>query len=133
MKSRVVLIVDDMAINRQGTALAVQGFGFDTDEAEDGLSALEKFKAAAYAAILMDCQMPRMNGFECTAKIREMEKGTGCRIPIIGLTASTAADIEESCLKAGMDDYIDKSCRNTELQRMLEKWALKQVCETSDR
>lgn len=129
MKGRVVLIVDDMLIVRQGTTLAVQGFGFETDEAEDGFMALEKLKlkTAAYAAILMDCQMPRMDGFECTEKIREMEKGTGSRIPIIGVTASTAKDIEESCLKAGMDDYIDKSCSNAELQNILEKWLLNTV------
>lgn len=130
MKSRVVLIVDDMAINRQGTTLAVQVFGFETDEAEDGLSALEKLKTTAYAAILMDCQMPRMDGFECTAKIRELEKGTGSRIPIIGMTASTATDIHESCLKAGMDDYIDKSCSNPELQQILEKWLLNTLTNT---
>lgn len=116
-----------MAINRQGTTLAVQGFGFETDEAEDGLAALEKLKTNEYAAILMDCQMPRMDGFECTGKIREMEKGTGSRIPIIGMTASTATDIQETCLRAGMDDYIDKSCSNTELQLLLEKWLLNTV------
>ncbi len=130
MKSRVVLIVDDMAINRQGTTLAVQGFGFETNEAEDGFMALAKVKTTAYAAILMDCQMPRLDGFECTAQIRELEKLTGSRTPIIGMTASTDRDIREACLNAGMDDYIDKSCSNTELQQILEKWLLNTVSDS---
>lgn len=116
-----------MAINRQGTTLAVQGFGFETDQAEDGFMALEKVKTTAYAAILMDCQMPRLDGFECTAKIRELETGTDERVPIIGMTASTDRDIREACLNAGMDDYIDKSCSNTELQEILAKWLLNTV------
>lgn len=107
--------------------MAVQGFGFETAEAEDGLSASEKLKTTEYAAILMDCQMPRMNGFECTAKIREMENGTGRRIPIIGMTASTEEDIRQKCMDAGMDDYISKDCSNRELQRILEKWLLNSV------
>jgi CheY-like chemotaxis protein len=130
VKSRVVLIVDDMAINRQGTTLAVQGFGFETNEAEDGFMALAKVKTTAYAAILMDCQMPRLDGFECTAQIRELEKLTGSRTPIIGMTASTDRDIREACLNAGMDDYIDKSCSNTELQQILEKWLLNTVSDS---
>lgn len=127
MKSRVVLVVDDTVITRQGTALAVQLIGFETDEAADGFVALEKLKTVAYAAVLMDYNMPLMNGLECTAKIRELETVTGSRTPVIGMTASTEEDIRQKCMDAGMDDYIDKSCSNAELQRVLEKWALN-VC-----
>lgn len=127
MKGRVVLIVDDLDITRQGTAFAVEGVGFDTDQASSGFEALEKIKARAYAAVLMDYNMPEMNGIDCTAKIREMEAGTGRRTPIIGMTASEDAGLRERCLQAGMDDYIDKSCSTAELLLVLEKWAL-DVC-----
>lgn len=125
MKSRVVLVVDDTVITRQGTVLAVQVLGFQTDEAADGFTALEKVKAGAYAAIIMDYNMPVMNGLECTAKIRELESTSGSRIPIIGMTASTEEDIHQKCMDAGMDDYVDKAVSNAELRRVLEKWALK--------
>lgn len=122
MKSRVVLVVDDTVITRQGTALVIQCLGFETDEAADGFAALEKLKTVTYAAVLMDYNMPLMNGLECTTKIREMETGTGSRMPIIGMTASTDEDIRQKCMDAGMDDYIDKSCTNEELEEVLLKW-----------
>ncbi len=122
MKGKTILVVDDTPVARQGTALVVQCFGFDVEDAADSLSALEKVKNGSYAAILMDYNMPTMSGFECTAKIREMEKGTGKRIPIIGMTASTDIDIRQACLNAGMDDYVEKSCTNAELEKVLLKW-----------
>lgn len=122
MKSRVVLVVDDTVITRQGTALAIQCLGFETDEAEDGPVALAKVKTTEYAAIIMDYNMPLMNGLECTAKIRELETGTGSRTPIIGMTASEEQDIRQKCIDAGMDDFIEKSCSNTELRETLAKW-----------
>lgn len=131
VKGKVILVVDDAHITRQGTVLVVSGLGFETDEAADGFEALDKFKSSTYAAILMDYNMPKMDGFECTAKIRDLEKGTDRRIPIIGMTASTDRDIREACLKAGMDDYVEKSCTNAELEEMLLKWV--GVAEKADR
>lgn len=124
MKDRVVLIVDDLDISRQGTALTVESIGFDTDEASSGFEALEKVKARLYAAVLMDYNMPEMNGIECTAKIREMETATGRRTPVIAMSASEESDLREKCLLGGMDDFISKTCSTGELLLVLEKWAL---------
>jgi CheY-like chemotaxis protein len=123
VKDRVILVVDDNTIVRQGTAIALRVvLGFEAEEAADGFAALEKMKTNTFAAILMDCEMPNMDGFQCTAQIRELEKLSGDKIPIIGMTASVAPDIRESCLKAGMNDYLDKSCSNEKLQEVLVKW-----------
>jgi CheY-like chemotaxis protein len=121
--NRVILVVDDTNIVREATILVLRHrFNYETEEAADGLIAIEKVKLKTFDAVLMDCNMPAMDGFECTAKIRELEKLTGTRTIIIGLTASNARDIREECLKAGMDDYIDKSCSNLELNETLMKW-----------
>lgn len=120
---QVILVVDDTRIAREGAVLTLRHLlGFQVDEAADGLAALEKVKTNMFAAILMDCDMPRMSGFECTAQIRELEKLTGSHMPIIGMTASTERDIRENCLKAGMDDYLDKACSNEKLRETLAKW-----------
>lgn len=123
MDNRVILVVDDTNIVREGTLLVLRHmYNYETDEAADGLIAIEKIKIKTFDAILMDCDMPEMNGFECTTQIRELEKLTANRTIIIGLTASSVRDIREKCLKAGMDDYIDKSCSNEELNEILIKW-----------
>jgi CheY-like chemotaxis protein len=123
MDNRVILVVDDTNIVREGTILVLRyRFNYETEEAANGLIAIEKLELKTFDAILMDCNMPEMDGFECTAKIRELEKLTGTRAIIIGLTASNARDIREECLKAGMDDYIDKSCSSLELNEILMKW-----------
>lgn len=133
MEDKVILVVDDTPLSRLGTALTVRNLpGFQADEASDGISALEKLKASSYAAIVMDCDMPRMDGFECAAQIRELEKSTGSRIPIIGMSASTAENIRENCLNAGMDDYLDKSFSHEELRKMLAKWLIRSVLLVDD-
>jgi CheY-like chemotaxis protein len=123
VEHKVILVVDDDMIVRTSTTLLVRHlFGFETNEAVDGLSAIERVKSSSYAAILMDCQMPHMDGFECTMKIRELEMLAGSRTPIIGLTACTDIDIRERCLKAGMDDYLEKSYSQEALVQTLAKW-----------
>lgn len=117
-----ILIVDDMDISRQSTAIAMQIFGYECDEAESGEKGLEMVKDNRYALILMDFNMPGIDGSQCTQKIREMERQTGIRTPIIGLTANTESNVRERCLNSGMDDYIDKSCSNQELENLLVKW-----------
>ena len=123
-----ILVVDDNAIWRTATTLTVQSLDLETEEASSGEEALKKVQANYYAVILMDCNMPIMNGFECTQKIREREKSNAIRMSIIGLTSSVAADIEEQCLKAGMDAYLDKACSFEELRQQVSKWAIRAVC-----
>lgn len=74
--ARRILVVDDMPVPRMGTALVIHLRGFEVDQAESGAQAIEMFKANQYAAIIMDYNMPIMNGLQCAGKIRAMEKGT---------------------------------------------------------
>ena len=74
MASKRILVVDDMAIISQGTALMLESFGYSADQAASGAEAIERFKTTEYAAIIMDFNMPEMNGFECTAKNQRARK-----------------------------------------------------------
>jgi len=117
-----ILVVDDNQIVRQGTAITVQTLGYMTEEAASGREALDRLGACQYALIFMDYEMPDMDGFECTRTIRELENGTGARIPIIALTASDEFQIREKCLQAGMDDYLHKMYTPQQLRQILSKW-----------
>ena len=100
-----VLVAEDMALNQLLIKLIVSDFGFEIDIAENGRIAIEKMKEKSYDIILMDLQMPDMNGFDATEYIRKQLKSD---IPIIALTADvTSIDVEKS-KAAGMNDYISK-------------------------
>ncbi len=98
----------------------VRKLGFKVDTAENGSEALEATQRADYDIILMDCYMPRMDGFDATSAIRRLET-TERRTTIIALTASGGAD-QERCLAAGMDDWISKPFKVADLEGVLEKW-----------
>lgn len=124
MTKQKILVVDDLAILRLGTAITVRNFGFEVDEAASAQDALAKVKESQYAAIIMDCQMPRMDGLECTTKIRELEKQTGRHAWIIGFSSSTEHDIRDHCLKAGMDEFLTKDCSTEKLREALNNCIL---------
>jgi CheY-like chemotaxis protein len=84
------------------------GFGWDIKWARNGTEALEMFSAEKFDAVIMDGQMPEMSGFETAARIRDLEKFSGGRVPIIALTAYAMPGDREKFLAAGMDDYITK-------------------------
>jgi CheY-like chemotaxis protein len=117
-----ILVVDDNVIIRQCTVIVVKGFGFATDEAASGHEALAHVEADQYALILMDYNMPEMDGPQCTQRVREIEKGTGKQTPIICMTSNSERDIEESCLNAGMDGYLYKACTIEELKIAVLRW-----------
>jgi CheY-like chemotaxis protein len=100
-----VLVVEDMALNQLLMKTLLDDFGFERDIAGNGKIAIKKLKEKDYDIILMDVQMPEMNGFEATEYIRNKMKST---IPIIALTADVTTVDLEKCKKAGMDDYIAK-------------------------
>jgi CheY-like chemotaxis protein len=95
--------------------------GYSCDIASNGREALARLDAGAYAAVLMDVQMPELDGFEATARIRERE-GDGEHLPIVAMTASAMEGDRERCLAAGMDDYIPKPLRPDQLDAVLERW-----------
>jgi signal transduction histidine kinase/ligand-binding sensor domain-containing protein/CheY-like chemotaxis protein len=103
-----VLVVEDNAVNQKLVAVLLEKLGHRVELAETGSEALEKWKAGGSDMILMDVQMPEMDGFEATRRIRTQEKATGSHIPIIAMTAHAMSGDRQSCLEAGMDDYISK-------------------------
>ncbi len=123
--TRRVLVVEDN-INNQLVALALlDRLGCRADAVANGKEALASLRGIAYDLVLMDCQMPVMNGYEATARIRDPQSGVvNPKIPIVALTARAMAGDRERCLAAGMDDYLAKPIRLTALAAALNKWLL---------
>jgi two-component system, sensor histidine kinase and response regulator len=94
--------------------------GFQVTVAGDGRAALNALENGTFDAILMDVQMPEMDGFEATAAIRDKEKSTGAHIPIIAMTAHAFKGDQDRCLAVGMDAYISKPIRTEELFKIIE-------------
>jgi len=103
-----VLLVEDNVINQRIVALSLQKAVKNVDVAANGKEALDMFAKTKYDIILMDVQMPIMDGIKATIKLREIELGSNSHIPIIAVTANALAGDKEECLSAGMDDYISK-------------------------
>ena len=116
-----VLVVEDNTVNQKVAVAMIESLGYGADAVGNGLEAVEACAGHAYDAILMDCQMPQMDGFKATAFIREREGG-GRRTPIIALTASVTAEDRQRCLAAGMDDYLSKPVPREALASALRKW-----------
>src|SRR6185436_5230182 len=95
--------------------------GFAVDTATDGHEAVAAAASRSYAAILMDCQMPNLDGYEATAAIRAREP-VGRRTPIIALTANAFGAVRDECLAAGMDDYIAKPTTVGSVSAVLDQW-----------
>ncbi len=108
LKGLKVLLVEDNLINQKITLLSLKPLVREIDTASNGKEALEKCSSAKYDLILMDIQMPVMDGLEAASKIRETESGTDTHVPIIAITANAMLGDKEECLSAGIDDYISK-------------------------
>lgn len=121
-----VLVVEDNLVNRLVMDSVMKKFGLLADFANDGVEALEKLQQhqdLPYDLVLMDCQMPTMDGYEASRRIRQGEGGTvNCDIPIVAMTANAMEGDREKCLAAGMNDYLTKPIQSPTLQTMLEKW-----------
>ena len=117
-----VLAADDNAVNKKLITRLLEKAGYIADAVENGREAVEAMRRVEYDAVLMDCQMPVMDGFEATSVIRAAESGRSRRVPIIALTASAMESDRERCLAAGMDDYLTKPIKPAELAEVLARW-----------
>ncbi len=116
-----VLVVEDNLINQKISSFSLQKAGMEVTLANNGLEAIELFKEQDFDVILMDIQMPVMDGYEATRKIRKIEKSLNTHIPIIALTANAMQGDAEKCLAAGMDNYISKPFKINKLITILNE------------
>jgi CheY-like chemotaxis protein len=117
-----VLVAEDNVVNQKVAGLMLGRLGLRPDFAANGHEAVEMFSMAPYDLIFMDCQMPQMDGYEAAREIRSRE-GSGRRVAIIAMTAEAMAGSRENCIAAGMDDYIAKPVKPSDLLGKLEQWA----------
>lgn len=118
-----VLVVEDNPVNLTVVKKLLQRFGLDCDAARDGTEAVEATRNTPYDLVLMDVQMPKMDGYQATGEIRWREHEQRLeQMPIVAMTANAMAGDREKCLEAGMDDYMSKPVRPAELKDMLRKW-----------
>jgi CheY-like chemotaxis protein len=120
--SPLVLVVEDSPVNSLVAVRVLEHAGFRTRAFADARSALDALATTHYDAVLMDCQMPDMDGYEATQELRRREAGSGRRTPVIAMTAHAMTGDRERCLNAGMDDYITKPVRSRELVSLLHRW-----------
>lgn len=118
-----VLLVEDNTVNLLVARRLLQSHGLEVDSAGHGQEALNRIEATRYDLVLMDCQMPIMDGYTAARQRREAERANGWpRLPIIAMTAHAMAGDREKCLAAGMDDYLTKPLDRSRLERALARW-----------
>lgn len=115
-----VLLADDNDVNQRVAAATLRKLGYSVDAVGNGKEAVEAWRSGSYALILMDCQMPELDGYGATRQIRAQERGAR-RIPIVALTARATGGAKE-CIEAGMDDYLSKPFNRADLEVCLRRW-----------
>ncbi len=118
LRTARILLVEDNLVNQKVAIGLLRKLGYSCDVAGNGLEALRALEGRSYDLVLMDCQMPECDGYEATARIRQL----GNRIPIVAMTANAMSGDRERCLDAGMDDFITKPVSPVALKQALDKW-----------
>ncbi|WP_191485171.1 ATP-binding protein [Pseudomonas sp. FEN] len=119
-EGRKVLLVEDNPVNQTVIEAMLRGLGFDVSLATDGAQAIDRARNGLFAAILMDCRLPIVDGYEATRQIRQLPEYA--QVPIIALTANALQGDRENCLRAGMNDYLSKPFKRMDLQQILQHW-----------
>ncbi|MBI4603536.1 MAG: response regulator, partial [Planctomycetes bacterium] len=117
-----VLLAEDNGVNQRVARRMLEKLGFEVLVASDGKEAVETYAKTRCGLVLMDCQMPVLDGLAATEEIRRIESDLGVRVPIIALTANAMRGDREKCIEAGMDDYLPKPIRAEDLRRAIERW-----------
>ncbi|MCH9736744.1 MAG: response regulator [Actinomycetia bacterium] len=112
---RTILVADDNTTNQLLVEAQLKKLGYKCDVASNGAEALERLESGRFDAVLMDCNMPVMDGYEATRRIRARERGTGVRLPVLALTASAMDANRDACERAGMDGFLTKPLLLSEL------------------
>jgi len=119
-----ILLAEDSPTNQRVTLLQLKKLGLDAQVANTGVEAVRAFQREKFSLIFMDCQMPEMDGFDATRKIRQREAKLSTHTPIIGLTAQAMEGDRERCLEAGMDDYVSKPASLETFRDTVQKWII---------
>jgi signal transduction histidine kinase/CheY-like chemotaxis protein/HPt (histidine-containing phosphotransfer) domain-containing protein len=122
-----VLVVEDNRVNREVAKLLLNKLGLEAKGVSSGAQAIEEIRRNDFSVVFMDCQMPGMDGFETTKKIRKSEKGKKKSVKIIAFTAEAMEGDRQKCLKSGMNDYISKPVTLEKMSQVLQQWLPKQV------
>ena len=127
----LILLAEDNQVNQKVALLQLERMGFSAHAVANGHEALNALSRTNYSLILMDCQMPELDGFQTTSAIRKNELLTGNHIPIVAMTAHAMEGDRERCIAEGMDDYISKPVNPQHLQALLTRWLKLENRETS--
>ncbi len=122
-----LLVVEDNVVNQQVARGRLEKMGFEVRVVENGAAALDLLQQEHFDLIFMDCQMPVLDGYQTTRRIRQDANNPAVSTPIIAMTAHAMAGDREHCLRAGMDDYVAKPFKTDELRMILERWLKKKV------
>ncbi|WP_040261404.1 response regulator [Pseudomonas massiliensis] len=115
-----VLLVEDNPVNQTVIEAMLRSLGYEVSVVGDGAQAVDRVRDQTFDAVLMDCRLPVVDGYESTRRIRRLPERHG--LPIIALTANALLGDREACLEAGMDDYLAKPFKRTDLQQLLQRW-----------
>lgn len=126
LSGRRVLLAEDNAFNRALIERVLEPMGCQIDTAGTGVEAIKAFKPGRYDLVLMDCQMPELDGLQATRQIRKLELGLS-RVPVIAVTAGTISGARKACLDAGMDDFLAKPFSLGRLRKKVLEWLLPKI------